>query len=437
MIYEKEKTKNNLLDPDEYRIAEKDIEIKNYRDGILVIDKGTVFTVESRFMMNIYEVVFKTFGFTKTVTKYGELVSVQKVKIQRFAEDEYNELLYRLSKDTDSMKKGVFEQKLLQHSEVCEFLEKIEALRNKNYQVRLASVNAVQKAPRSDDNSLSDIVLKGISTLAAKIENNPAALRIVTLSNVILGSFFAHNILKMVIFIDAFVSSQFSLFSLFVNMMGIVLCMINLILKPIRASEVYKIFLKMIFTLINGVIYIDSNRSYDISDIRGKFDIAGGEFISIQQAQLHRTLDEHFTKIAFDVFVSAGSQHRNYSNASQFADSEQQNSMPAISPLGSFSAEPQKETETRTEQEIIGGYERVAFPRYKSDADNGSSTNSKGSSGGRKMINLDKNAYMSGKKVSLEKPGSKPVRKKISLTKNNDDTNSDARENTNINKMFM
>ena len=347
MIYQKTHNHKDLFDKDIYRKAERNLEFRNRRGEVFSIEENTVFTVEAEYLPRTddYSVIIRSYEFATVVSENmingsDSPLAVQSIVEERMTEEEFFILENDISAHCLSMKKNVLEFKLLKHEKVREYCKESSALRKKYLEAKKAVDNTLaQLAQDTREPTNLEKKIDGLIRIASEIEADNAMEQVFRFINQMvfsISSMVLLTVLGRTIGTPDFLQLFLLLVVPFVSGM-------NLLLKPVKAAELFCKILSLPFVLSDFLTGTKANRlsrslrlSLESQAQNEKEELHLNE---LQQRQLKEKLNINFCLINDEVFRSA------------LLTAQDQDGRIV-------------ETETRTPEEITGGYERVMYPVF-------------------------------------------------------------------------
>lgn len=346
MIYLKEKYTGDLLSEDVYRIAENNIEFKTKRKNIFVIEKNTLFTVSSSYLDDSgeYKVIVKGYKFSGKITRYSELtftdspLIAQDRVIERIDPDSYEKFLVELGNNSLSMEKGSFESAIEKHNDVLQYIADVENILNKNKEIE-KSIEEIKNGYTESELSNSGIKVKSFFN---RIKEHPFQNFLLYVINMLIG------VISLSVLIGLFMTIE-TANPVLILLTGFVAVFSNyaILQDTTKISELYKKLFLLPFIFVNFFRGNNSKKSNNLATA-----ICNEKHIEINNnTRLHinarNELNSKIGLIAHDIFVSNN-------NALIFSNKTEEKIF--------------EETETRTPEEITGGYERVKYPEYHTES---------------------------------------------------------------------
>ena len=400
MVYQRTTNKGDLLETDIYWKAEKFLEFRNRRNEIFTIEPNTVFTISAEYnhRTDDYEVTVTCYGFAEGFNDgmrrgISSPLAVKSKVEQRLSEDEFFALKLELDRRCVSMKKQMLETKIMSNSHVVDFCNKNDAARKELLALQSQAedvkrqLNSGRRQPTNIEKKISRFI-----DVSERVEADATSCeRLKQISQLSFVVFFMFFLLSL----GTSSSPNFLMVFLFFAIMTV--SGLNFLLGPKAAAIVVCKVLSLPFVI--GDFLTGSGRGQRLDrqtchQLEGDLKMLDSEIHlrTLKQMDLKRELDRNFSLVNNEIFGAA---------------------LPLINPApGQKSANPatgqmytaqMPEIETRTPEEITGGYERVAYPVYDRSDDIPASDE-------RKVISLTKEGRKSrsvqtpnGKKVDLRK----------------------------------
>lgn len=365
----------NLLKGNHYRIALCDIFFKNNANDDFIIKGTSLFTIESKYFQftDDYEITVKFYKFARNVHVRNSKKSnnspfeIQSMITEIISSDSYNNIYSDIDRYSCPFNKERFEEETLKRNDVNKIITNLQVLKNdqQNLFMRSAELNnEITKGHRSAIEKTIDKIFEKIKIIAEKIENN----------NVFEAPFLGMNILffSIISLLNIFIinkSISTDLITVIViNLLGSINFM-NIFFKSVKTTEILNNVLSSPFRFISKYTGLNKDeqsiKTNLISEYNQKMiDMKNNQE---QQIQLQKSLDFVFDDVLEDAVISV---------QSLFTDARQ-NHLHIQNNINDFT-----ETETRTPEEITGGFENIMYPVYDSE---------QSAKNNRKVINLSKN----------------------------------------------
>ncbi|MDD6825590.1 MAG: hypothetical protein PUE12_05680 [Oscillospiraceae bacterium] len=346
MIYLKEEYTGDLLNEDVYRIAENNIEFKTKRKNIFAIEKNTLFTVSSSYLDDTgeYKVIVKGYKFSGKITRYSELtftdspLIAQDRVIERIDPDSYQRFLTELGNNSLIMDKSSFESAIEKHNDVLQYMADVENILNKNREIE-KSIEEIKNDYTESVLSNSGIKVKSFFN---RIKEHPFQNLLLYVINMLIG------VISLVVLIGLFMTIDTANPVLILLIGFVAVFSFYAILQDTsKISELYEKLFLFPFTFVNFFRKNNPKKSNNLVTA-----ICNEKYIEINNnTKLHinarNELNSKIGLIAHDIFLS----NNNVLNFSNKTDEK------------IF-----EEKETRTPEEITGGYERIKYPEYHTES---------------------------------------------------------------------
>ncbi len=347
MIYQKTHKHKDLFDKDVFRKAERNLEFRNRRGEVFSIEENTVFTVDAEYLPRTddYNVTIRSYEFANVVSENmmkgsDSPLAVQSIVEQRMTEDEFFILENDIEAECLSMKKSVLEYKILNHEKVREYCKESSALR-KQYLDAKAQVDNTKALLAQDSRDPTNIEKKmdGLIRVASEIEADPTVEQVFRFINQMV---FGISSMVMLTVLGSTTGSPDLLFLTLLLIAPFVSGM-NLLLKPVKAAELFCKILSLPFVLSDLLTGTKTNRisrSLRLSlESQSRSEMEELHLNELKQKQLKEKLNIKFCLINDEIFRSA-----------LLTTTDQNGQITEI--------------ETRTPEEIAGGCERVMYPVF-------------------------------------------------------------------------
>ena len=364
MIYLKEEYTGDLLNEDVYRIAENNIEFVTKRKNIFAIEKNTLFTVSTSYLEDTdeYKVTVKGYKFSGKITRYSELsftdspLIAQDRVIEIITPDSYEIFLEELKKNSRSMDKTSFESAIEKNPAVLQYISEVEEIleKNRNMEKRIEEINnEFYQSELSLGEKTVKIFFDRVLAVTDRITENSFLNLLFNIVNILIG------FISALILIPAIVLQINGPLILLTGLIAF-FSISTLILGTAKANELYKNIFSFPF-IVMGLLTGKKTKKSSIL-VTG---LRNEKLIEINENnRLHiKARDDLNSKIgliAYEIFES---------NKKVMTFSDKTTS---------------EETETRSPEEITGGYERIKYPEYRSES------NDKPENHERKVISLTK-----------------------------------------------
>ena len=404
MVYQRTTNKGDLLETDIYWKAEKFLEFRNRRNELFTIEPGTVFTISAEYnhRTDDYEVTVTCYGFAEGINDgmrrgISSPLAVKSKVEQRLAEDEFYALKLDLDRKCVSMKKPILETRIMNNSHVVDFCNKNDAFR-KELQTLQAKADDVKRQLNSGRRQPTNIEKKisRFIDVSERVEADATSCeKLKQISQLSFVVFFMFFLLSLG------ASSSPNLLMVILSFAIMTVSGLNFLFGPKVAAIVVCKILSLPFVI--GDFLTGSGRGQRLDrqtclQLEDDLKMLNSELHlrTLKQLELKKELDRKFSLVNNEVFGAA---------LPYIAPAPgQKQATPAAGQMFTVSPVPQmQEIETRTPEEITGGYERVAYPVYERNDDIPASDE-------RKVISLTKTGRKarsvqasSGKKVDLRK----------------------------------
>lgn len=366
MIYLKEKYTGDLLNEDVYRIAENNIEFVTKRKNIFAIEKNTLFTVSSSYLEDTdeYKVTVKGYKFSGKITRYCELsftdspLITQDRVIERISPDSYEKFLKELKNNSQSMDKPSFESAIEKNPVVLQYISEVEEIlaKNRDIEKRIEEINnEFYQSELSSGEKTVEIFFDRVLVFTDRITANFSLNLLFNILNILVGFVSALALIPAVVLkINGPVILLIGLIAFF--------SISTLILGTEKANDLYKFIFSIPFIVIGLLTGKKAKKpSISVTEVRNEKLIEINENNKLH-IKARDNLNSKIGLIAHDIISNR--------NKLTFSNNSEKKVL--------------LETETRSPEEITGGYERIKYPEYCSKY------NDKPENQERKVISLTK-----------------------------------------------
>lgn len=397
-------TGKTVQDGSEIFLARRELFFSNVKGETFTIEKNTLFSVnaDSFPATGEYEINIKCFGISPTVAesignvKNVHPLAMQNAVFQKMTKYEYDKMIYDFDMNTFRMSKSLLEDSLLHDSRLIQYCSRMTTLMQEHIKTE-KEAEEIYQLMESDNLGTAERKIKtffdDIKENFEKTEENPL---ISVLTKYAAATVFGGFVCGTLVYMGSSTTVK-SYFVLCVCVIVMLLSILTALLKPSGTAEFLRDLLLVPMSIIRRNFSSGSDR---LNYLNQEYDNIKQLLNSneARQSELRKQLRADFPEMI-----------RRIMSGKLLPGNE---TMVSVAYTGlnfsGLNAADISETETRTDEEIRGGCERVVYPVYKTADTPSDSASVSEASSGRHVISLSK----TGKTASEV-----PERKKVDLTK--------------------